>query len=127
MPSELRLYGSVLVDGVNLQPQGQPLVAIVNGRVCGATTTFLNPDSEPVDGGLTVYVLTVAAGGSRANELPGCGADGDPITLYLPEVGLLVSPPVTFSSGWARADLSLISGPSLQRNLLPLIATDATR
>ncbi|MFQ5380213.1 MAG: hypothetical protein ACE5EF_01135 [Dehalococcoidia bacterium] len=127
IPTELRLFGSVLVDGSNVEPRGQPLLAIVNGRVCGETTIFLNPEGEPVDGGLTVYVLTVAAAGSGANEHEGCGEDGDPITLYLPGKGLLASSPVAFSSGWARADLSLTTGPQLARNLLPLIATDAGR
>ena len=76
---------------------------------------------------MTVYVIEVTATGTRANEVEGCGAPGDSVAIYFPDMGHVSPGSVTFATGAARFDISLPSGPLPGRLYLPLISNDAPR
>jgi len=111
LPTEARLYGTVDLAGVNLDPVVQPVIALIAGHPCGAGTTFLNGPSESDDPGKTVYVIDVVADGTRANEVPGCGRPGTPVRLYFPASGQMAPATVPFASGIARFNVSLGAFP----------------
>lgn len=111
LPTELRLYGTVNVGGANLDPAAQPVIALIGGLPCGAGTTFLNGPAEPDDPGKTVYVIDVAADGTRANEVRGCGLPGTPVRLYFPASGQFSPVTASFASGIARFNVTLGAFP----------------
>lgn len=114
-PEFTTVYGRALIDGENLQPPDQPLVAFINGRVCGWTSVRLVPaadgdgedaESDP-DAGRTVYAVDARSGGDGLYQLPGCGRAGDAIRFYLPLSGRMAEEEARFGGdGAARADLS---------------------
>lgn len=120
-------YGTVSIEGENIEPAVQPVLAIVNGRVCGSgATTIANagPDVPPTDVGRTVYVLDVLADGTNAGQAPGCGTPGDLVTLYFPESQRVAFERPLFRQGPERVDLNL--GPILTSRLqTPMLAADA--
>jgi hypothetical protein len=103
-------YGRVLVNGANLSPTAQPVVALVNGKVCGFAETKVataEPGTPAEDVGKTVYVIDVLADGPGAGQRPGCGHPGDPVTLYFPGSHLIADVQPTFQQGPLRLDLNL--------------------
>lgn len=102
-----RFYGRVLADNTDLQPQTQPVIALVRGAACGDGLTKAATE-PPADAGKTVYTLQVLADGANAGQRPGCGREGDPVTFYLPAIGriALERPPFRGNQA-ARADLTL--------------------
>lgn len=121
-------YGTVSVEGENLQPAVQPVLAIVNGRVCGSGATSIANAGAGVpsaDVGRTVYVLDVLADGTNTGQAPGCGHPSDPVTLYFPESQRLAFERPLFRQGPERVDLNL--GPVLASRLqTPMLAADST-
>ncbi|MGH2627842.1 MAG: hypothetical protein ACRDHY_14465, partial [Anaerolineales bacterium] len=74
------LFGQVTVEGENIAPETQPVIAFVNGVSCGSAQTFIAIEGDevpPADVGRTVYVIDVFADGARNYERPGCGHPGD--------------------------------------------------
>ena len=114
-PEFTTVYGRALIDGENLQPADQPLVAFVNGRACGWTSAGLAPapdgdgeDADPdPDAGRTVYAVDARSGGDGLYQIPGCGQAGDAIRFYLPLSGRMAEEEARFGGeGAVRADLS---------------------
>lgn len=116
-PEFTTVYGRALIDGENLQPPAQPLVAFVNGRACGWTSVALAPDADDAgdgddaepdpDAGRTVYAVDARSGGDGLYQLPGCGQAGDAIRFYLPLSGRMAEEEARFGGeGAVRADLS---------------------
>lgn len=115
-PEFTTVYGRALIDGENLQPPTQPLVAFVNGRACGWTSVALTPDADDGEGedaepdpdaGRTVYAVDARSGGDGLYQLPGCGQAGDAIRFYLPLSGRMAEEDARFGGeGAVRADLS---------------------
>lgn len=107
-------YGRALVAGQNLSPPSQTVVAFVNGRACGQSTTLVAPPADgtpPGDVNRTVYVVDVLADGAGAGQLPGCGHPGDPVTLYFSGSKRVAVQQPLFKQGGERWDLDL--GPEL--------------
>ncbi|HMO94966.1 MAG TPA: hypothetical protein PKD27_02530 [Tepidiformaceae bacterium] len=119
-------YGIVSVDGGNIEPAIQPVVALVNGRVCGTATTTIalpGPGVPPSDLGRTVYVVDILAAGTNAGQLPGCGTPGAPVTFWFPVAQRLAVEQPAFQQGGHRVNLSL--GPELSFRLQgPMISND---
>ena len=127
-PTFAYLYGRVAVDGANVVPETQPVIAFVNGKSCeGAPTqTFVaaeGDDVPPEDIGRTVYVIDVLADGENVYEREGCGHPGDPILLYLPAIGRMSSTQPLFQPGPLRADLPLDLWLSY-RQVVPAVASE---
>ncbi len=121
-------YGVVQAAGANLDPAEQPVLALLNGRVCGHATTEVAAaqDGTPAsDVGKTVYVVDVLANGTESGHLPGCGTPGAPITLYFPVAGRVALQQPLFAQGGQRADLEL-GQPLVFRLQAPLLASDST-
>lgn len=115
-------YGRVSDGGGNVHPEVQPILALVNGVVCGADQTQVAPAGDP-DAGKTVYVVDILADGSNPGQRPGCGHAGDAVTFYFPVSGRVALQHPSFAAGPARVDLDL--GPTLsERRFVPLSATD---
>lgn len=127
-PTFAYLYGRVTLNGANVSPEMQPVVAFVNGNSCGGAPaqTFVATDGDDVpdqDIGATVYVVDVLAGGAATYEREGCGHAGDPVILYFPAVGRMAAAQPLFQAGPIRADIEL--DIALQfRASLPQVATD---
>lgn len=103
-------YGTVLVDGANLEPPVQPVIALVNGVSCGDALTKVAtaaPGTPPGDVGKTVYVVDVLADGSRPGQRLGCGVAGLPIQLWFPVARRLALQQPLFAPGGQRIDLAL--------------------
>jgi len=103
-------YGLIQVNGADVSPQVQPLIAFVNGRACGIAQTQVATaaDGTPAsDVGHTVYVIDVLADGSGAGDRPGCGRPNQPVTLYLPQSGLVAAQQPLFQQGSERVDLNM--------------------
>ncbi len=119
-------YGTVLFDGGNIDPAIQPVLAIVNGKVCGQATTMIAGPGAGVpasDVGRTVYVVDVLAAGSNAGQMPGCGTPGAPVTLYFPQAQRVALEQPAFQQGGHRVNLNL--GPALIYRLqTPMVAND---
>jgi hypothetical protein len=119
-------YGTVQVDGANLDPAVQPVIALVNGQSCGDGLTQVAgaaPGTPPGDIGKTVYVVDVLAHGSGVGQRPGCGVAGLPIWLWFPVAGRFALEQPLFGPGGQRADLEL--GPPLAFRLRsPQVARD---
>jgi hypothetical protein len=107
-------YGRALVNGQNLSPVSQTVIAFVNGRQCGQATTLV---AQPADGtpagdvNRTVYVIDVLADGRGAGQRAGCGHAGDPVTLYFAGSKRVAVQQPVFKQGGERWDLDL--GPEL--------------
>lgn len=119
-----RLYGRVLADNAALEPQVQPIIAIVGGIACGSGTTS-RAEAPPEDAGQTVYIVQVLKAGTGAGERPGCGTAGAPVTLYFPLVGRIAQETPAWSTGTLRADLTLTTALP-HRRVLPALAADGT-
>ena len=119
-------YGTVQLDGANIEPAEQQVIGIVNGVACGESTTFMataGPGVPPGDVGKTVYVVDVLAGGSGAGQRFGCGHPGDAVTLYFPESRRMALQVPAFVVGGQRVDLAL--GVELGFRLQgPMLASD---
>ena len=117
-------YGRVSVDGVNLDPPEQQVIALVHGVACGEATTKVAVDGPGVpaeDAGTTVYVVDVLPAGAR----PGCGTAGDAIMLYFVGSKRLALQQPVFVVGSQRVDVDL--GPALGFQLVgALVASDGT-
>ena len=114
-------YGRALVGGQNLSPEVQPVLAFVNGNLCGSAMTKLA--TEEADAGKTVYVVNVLHDGAGAGQRPGCGHPGDPVTLYFPSGHYIGGTKPAFQSGaGARVDQNLT--PLSFRASAPLLARD---
>ena len=111
-------YGKVLIDGANITPEVQPVIAFVNGRVCGTAQPLVATaaDGTPADDvGRTVYVIDVAANGGGVGQRPGCGHANDRVVLYFPASHRMGSQQPIFKQGGERVDLEL--GVNLQYQL----------
>ena len=119
-------YGTVQVDGANVEPAEQQVVAIVNGVACGESMTFVaapGPGVPAGDVGKTVYVVDVHADGVGAGQRVGCGSAGDAVALYFPELRRLALQQPVFVVGGQRVDLAL--GAELGFRLQgPMVASD---
>lgn len=119
-------YGKVQLDGENLTPPVQRVIALVNGKTCGEamTLTAQAGNGVPVgDVGKTVYVVDVLADGTSAGQRSGCGRPGDVISLYFPDSHRMAAQQTTFQAGSQRLDLDL--GPELSFRLQgPMLAND---
>ena len=114
------------MEGANLDPAEQQVIALVNGKACGESTTFVAEAGEGVpaaDVGKTVYVVNVLADGPDAGQRSGCGVAGALITLYFPVSHRIALQQPQFVVGGQRADVEL--GPELAfRMPLPMLAGD---
>jgi hypothetical protein len=128
-PTFAYIYGQALINGQNLTPEVQPVIAFVNGQSCGAPATTLvateGDDVPEEDVGRTVYVIDVLADGTDNYERPGCGEAGDPVVLYFPASGRISTDQPIFQSGPIRADLDLDVALD-NRAGLPSLASDGT-
>ena len=119
-------YGKVQVDGENVAPPVQRVIGIVNGRACGEAMTLVaqaGPGVPAGDVGKTVYVVDILAAGPGPGQRPGCGAPGDPVSLYFPELHRFALQQTTFLAGNRRFDVDL--GPEMPFRLVgPLLAAD---
>lgn len=119
-------YGTVALEGGNIEPAIQPVVAFVNGKICGegwTTIATAGPGVPPADVGRTVYVIDVKAAGSNAGQEPGCGTPGATVTLYFPQALRVAFEQPPFQQGGHRVDLNL--GPALIFKLQgPMVAND---
>ncbi len=119
-------YGTVSFDSGNIDPAIQPVLAMVNGKVCGQATTMIavpGAGVPPSDVGRTVYVVDVLAAGSSAGQAPGCGTPGALVTLYFPQAQRVALEQPAFQQGGLRVDLNL--GPALIYRLQgPMVASD---
>lgn len=119
-------YGIVQVDGANVSPELQPVLALVNGKVCGEATTLVataGPGVPPGDVGKTVYVVDVLADGAATGQREGCGRPGDTVLLYFPASRRMAVQQLAFVSGGQRANVDL--GAELQFRLQgPMVAND---
>ena len=119
-------YGTVQVDGANVSPAEQPVIALVNGKVCGEATTLIaaaGPGVPPDDVGKTVYVVDVLADGAATGQRAGCGRSGDTVLLYFPASRRIALQQLVFFSGGQRANVDL--GSELQYRLQgPMVAND---
>ena len=103
-------YGIVQLDGANLSPAEQPVVAFVGGTACGSAMTkvaLAGQDVPAGDVGKTVYVVDVLADGAGRGQRAGCGRVGQPVTLYFPASGRIASFHPTFQVGGLRVDVAL--------------------
>lgn len=128
LPEFATRYGTILDAGANLDPPSQPIVAIVNGRVCGSDRTFIappGPNVPPEDVGRTVYRIDVYAKGDGPGHHPDCAVVGDTIRFYLPESGRFANETSTFAPGAERLDLT-VGDPLPYRGLAPRVARDGT-
>ncbi len=126
-PDFTTVFGRALVDGENLSPPAQPLIAFINGHSCGWSSTQLASAREDVpigDWGRTVYAVDARADGSGLYQIPGCGTAGVTISLYFPLIGRMATQEVSFGGASdVRADLSL--DVNLRYRLkAPLMASD---
>jgi hypothetical protein len=111
-------YGRVAVDGENIAPPQQPVIAVVNGKACGEANTQMavaGPGVPAGDAGKTVYVVDVLAAGSSTGHRENCGTPGDQVLLYFPAVHRIAVQVLVFAQGSQRADVDL--GPELQYRL----------
>ncbi len=119
-------HGTVQLAGENVEPEVQPVIALVNGRACGEAETFVAQAGEgvpPGDVGKTVYVVNVLADGTSAGQRPGCGEAGELVSLYFVGSHRLALQQPQFAVGGLRVDLEL--GPELSfRMPLPMLAGD---
>ena len=119
-------YGRVQLDGANIEPSQQTVIALVNGRACGEATTFIavaGPGVPEADVDKTVYVVDVLADGNGAGQRMGCGYAGAPVALYFVGSRRLAQQQPAFLAGGERVDVDL--GPELQFRLQgPMVAAD---
>ena len=119
-------YGKVQVDGENVSPAVQRVIAIVNGQACGEATTLVaqaGPGVPAGDVGKTVYVVNVLAAGSNPGQRPGCGVTGNLVGLYFPDSHRFALQETVFVVGNHRFDVDL--GPELTFRLVgPMVAND---
>lgn len=118
-------YGIVQIAGTNLTPAVQPIIAFVNGRVCGSGITAVAAAAEGTpagDVGKTVYVIDVLADGSATGERPGCGHAGDAVTLYFTKSGIAAQQPA-FKQGGQRVNLDITTQMGF-RATMPALAAD---
>ena len=111
-PDFTTVFGrALMIDGGNLSPSEQPLIAFINGRSCGWSSTHIARAAEDVplgDWGRTVYAIDARADGTGLYQLPGCGTAGDAISFYFPLIGRMAAREASFGSATGeRADLSL--------------------
>ncbi len=119
-------YGIVQADGANVSPAIQPVQAFVNGVLCGQGETLIATAGENVpdtDVGKTVYKIDILADGTRVDQRPGCGTEGDEVTFYFPAMRRFATQNPTFHQGGERQDLAL-AGPLQYRAITPLTARD---
>jgi hypothetical protein len=119
-------YGRVQLDGANIDPEQQTVIALVNGKACGEATTKVavpGPGVAPEDAGKTVYVVDVLHDGAGAGQRPGCGTLATAVAFYFPQLGRFAVQQPGFVTGGQRVDLDL--GPQLGfRAAVPLVAND---
>ena len=128
IPDFTTAFGQVQLDGANISPSVQTVIAFMNGHSCGWGTTQVasnNPDNPPGDVGKTVYVVDARAAGTGPGQLPDCGSTNDSISFYLPEIGRLALEQTAFkaAAGFVRVDLSL-GAPLSHRLSAQLTASD---
>ncbi len=119
-------YGTVQIDGANIEPAEQPVIAFVNGKSCGDAFTKVapeGPDTPEGDAGKTVYVVDVLADGTNPGDRAGCGRAGDPVSFYFPPIGRMAAQQPLFTAGSARVDLDL-SVELANRLVAPMAASD---
>jgi len=121
-------YGRVLLNGQNISPTSQTVVAFVNGHACGEDTTLVAQAAEGTpaeDVNRTVYVVDVLADGSGAGQRPGCGHLGDPVTLYFSGSRRVAQQQPLFQQGGRRHDITL--GPELSHRVTsPMLSGDGS-
>lgn len=125
-PDFTTVFGPVQLDGQNLIPNEQVVIAIVNGLSCGNDVTQVasdDPTNAP-DIGKTVYAINVLADGSGFSQAPGCGTNGDAVSFLFPELHRIAVETSTFTGvGFTRQELTL--GPELTfRQSIPLVTSD---
>ena len=121
-------YGRVQVNAVNISPDVQPVVAVVNGHNCGAGSTktaVADPGNPVEDTGKTVYVIDVAGDGGSATQKAGCGRVGDLVMLYFPAMHRLALQTPSFQVGGQRVNIDLAS-PLIFRRMALLVSSDGT-
>lgn len=111
IPDFTTAFGQVQLDGANVSPSAQTVIAFLNGHACGWGSTQVatdHPDNPPGDVGKTVYDVDVRADGSGIFQIPGCGTQNAAISFYFPESGRMAAEQTTFAgAGFVRVDLSL--------------------
>ena len=116
-PDFTTVFGPVQVDGQNIVPSEQMVMAFVNGRSCGTDSTKVasdDPSNEP-DIGKTVYAVSVLADGSGFSQALGCGTNGDTVSFYFPDLHRLANESTMFSGvGFKREELTLGSEMSFR-------------
>ncbi len=121
------VFGPVQLDGQNISPNEQVVIAIVNGLSCGNAVTQVasdDPTNAP-DIGKTVYALNVFADGAGLSQAPGCGSNGDIISFYFPEQRRLAVETATFTGIGSPSRKGLTLGPELTfRQSVPLVSSD---
>jgi hypothetical protein len=119
-------YGQVQLDGENITPPVQPVIAFVRGTACGEAESLVataSADTPAEDVGKTVYVVNIRADGSGPGQQPGCGRNGDAVMLYFPTLVRFANETLLFQQGEERVDLSL--GPAMPTRLpLPFVSDD---
>jgi len=119
-------YGRVRLDGADISPAQQPVIAFVGGQHCGNDTTRVATadDTTPAeDVGHTVYVVNVMAAGTAPGQAPGCGTPGAAVQFWFPVSGYLALQVPLFATGGQRIDLDL--GTRLgERRTLPQLVSD---
>lgn len=121
-------YGKVQMNGANLNPAIQPVIAFANGKACGDSQTLVataDPNTPADDVGKTVYVVDVLADGTALGQRPKCGHPGDAVTLYFPVAHAIGNQTPTFQQGGERVDLDLTTNLS-NRLTTPQVAIDGS-
>lgn len=103
-------YGRVMIDGQNVEPTEQTVIALVRGVACGEATTKVaeaGPGIPDADVGATVYVVDVLAAGDESGQRRGCGVPGDAVTLYFVGSHRVAVQQPLFVMGSQRVDVDL--------------------
>lgn len=121
-------YGKVQMNGANLSPAVQPVIAFTNGKACGDSQTLIataDPDTPADDVGKTVYVVDVLAAGTALGQRPNCGHPGDAVSLYFPVAHAIGNQTPSFQQGGQRVNLDLTTNLS-HRLTTPQVALDGS-
>ena len=121
-------YGIARLNGANVDPAVQTVVAFARGKACGDTQTLValaGPNVPSGDVGKTVYVVNILANGGSPGQRSGCGQAGDPVLFYLPGMHRTALQQPSFHQGNERVDLDFDNQLRYQLRA-PQVASDRT-